>query len=136
MNHVKPLPEQTLAGVERVLAEREGLLSAYVFGSRATGDATAGSDLDIAVLYSAPLSLQELIRIEIRLEEAARIPVDLIDLRRASPFLALDVVRGVRFVCTDPVTADEYELYVLRRAGDLEHLERERRAMILGRAAP
>jgi hypothetical protein len=31
----------------------------------------------------------------------------------------------------DPYQADEYDLYVLRRAGDLAQLERERMSLIL-----
>ena len=42
-------------------------------------------------------------------------------------------MRGERLYARDAYWADEYELYVLRRAGDLAPLERERMAMILGR---
>jgi len=41
------------------------------------------------------------------------------------------VIRGERIFAEDSYLADEYELYVLRRAGDLAELERERMAMIL-----
>jgi hypothetical protein len=59
--------------------------------------------------------------------------VDLVDLATADPFLAANVIRGERLHAADGRAADEYELYVLRRAGDLAPLERERMALILGR---
>jgi hypothetical protein len=58
--------------------------------------------------------------------------VDLVILPEADPFLAADVVRGERLCAQDAYQADEYDLYVLRRAGDLAPLERERMALILG----
>jgi hypothetical protein len=59
--------------------------------------------------------------------------VDLVVLPEADPFLAANIIRGERLYCRDETEADEYELYVLRRAGDLAPLERERIALILGR---
>ena len=37
-----------------------------------------------------------------------------------------------RLYAEDEYLADEYELYIFRRAGDCAHLERERVALILG----
>jgi len=123
---------QILDRLRRVLNEREGLIAAYLFGSQATGEAFEESDADVAVLFERPLSLEEQIRLEDELERSVGRRVDLLDLRRANPFLALDIINGIRFIENDPVAADEYELYILRRAGDLAPLERERRAMLLG----
>jgi hypothetical protein len=52
--------------------------------------------------------------------------VDLITLGDADPFLSANVIRGERLFCNDHYAADEYELYILRRAGDLADFERER----------
>ena len=57
--------------------------------------------------------------------------VDLIVLPEADPFLAANVIRGERLFADDAYLADEYDLYVLRRAGDLAFLERERQELIL-----
>jgi hypothetical protein len=62
---------------------------------------------------------------------AAAPRVDLVWLPGAEPYLALDVVSGELLHCADPVRQAEYELYVLRRAGDLAPFERERRAFLL-----
>jgi hypothetical protein len=53
-------------------------------------------------------------------------------LPEADPFLAANVIRGERLFADDRYLADLYDLYVLRRAGDLVPLERERQALILG----
>jgi hypothetical protein len=46
-------------------------------------------------------------------------------------FLALDAIRGERIFGRDGRRLDEFDLYVLRRAGDLAYHERERRRMLL-----
>ncbi len=58
--------------------------------------------------------------------------VDLVFLTEADPFVAAEIIRGERLFARDEYEADEYDLYVLRRAGDLSPLERERMALILG----
>ena len=57
---------------------------------------------------------------------------DKVCLADADPFLAANVIRGERLYARDAYKADEYDLYVLCRAGDLAPLERERMALILG----
>lgn len=117
----------------------------YAFGSRAAearrwlhGEAPrlpAGpSDLDIGV-RPAPgtyFDMPAKARLAIALEDltgAAR--VDLVLLPEAGPFLALEIVRGERLYAASEYEADEYDLYVLWRAGDLAPLERERSDLIL-----
>jgi len=52
--------------------------------------------------------------------------VDLVLLPQADPFLAVNIIRGERVFCRDEYEADTYELYVMRRAGDLAPFERMR----------
>ena len=42
------------------------------------------------------------------------------------------MIRGERLYAQDDHAADEYDLYVLRRAGDLAPFERARMAFVLG----
>ncbi len=71
--------------------------------------------------------------IAMRLEDLFSIArVDLVMLPDADPFLAAEIVRGERIYCRDTYVVDEYELYILRRAGDLAPLERDRISLILG----
>jgi len=116
----------------------------YVFGSRAreVGEWVSGTrpspssksaDVDIGVKASRALKVDDKVRLSLALEDllgATR--VDLVLLSEADPFLAANIVRGERLYVRDTYQADEYDLYVLRRAGDLAPLERERMALILG----
>ncbi len=113
----------------------------YAFGSRGREAArfvlenqpmlTSDSDLDIGVLPARSLSAREKAELTLLLEDFFGVNrVDLIVLPEADPFLAANVVRGERLYERDVYRADEYELFVLRRAGDLIPLERERLALI------
>lgn len=131
----------------RDIASRYHLADIYAFGSR--GDDAAAcvegerpprlhpdSDIDIGVLVKAGAALPARRRaaLAIELEDLfAAGRVDLVFLNEADPFLALDIIRGHLLYCEDRDSQARYELYVLRRAGDLLPLKRERMEMILGR---
>ena len=120
--------------------------SMYIFGSRAHGiiDQLKGidkvsvptpSDVDIGVKIEMgfALDVREKALLGIELEDLLRVNrVDLIVISEADPFVAANIIRGERIYCDDEYTADEYDLYILRRAGDLAYLERERIALTLG----
>jgi uncharacterized protein len=94
-----------------------------------------GSDIDIGVYYKNRYkpSIKEKTKLTLELEEFFNInKVDLIDLSEAKTFLALDIIKGELLYCDDPDTQSEFELYILRKAGDLAFFERERRNMIMG----
>lgn len=57
--------------------------------------------------------------------------VDLVVIPEADPFLAAYIVRRERVYARDSYLADEYDLSILRRAGDLTPLEREWMQIIL-----
>lgn len=120
----------------------------YAFGSRSREifncfhgrgdlDETVTPDLDIGirVLNDSGLSVREKVNLTIDLEELLGVGrVDLVVLSEADPFLAANIIRGERIFCRNAYPADEYELYVLRRAGDFAPLERERLSMIFKEA--
>jgi len=58
--------------------------------------------------------------------------VDLIVIPEVDPFIAANVIRGERIYAKDDNLADEYDLYILRRAGDIAPIERERIELIFG----
>ena len=107
------------------------IIALYLFGSRARGEATERSDVDVGILFRQEVALRDLLLLEDALEKHLGLPVDLVDAGRASAFLALDVIRGERVYCSDPDRCDEFELYVMRRAGDLAPFERERRRLLM-----
>ncbi len=123
--------EAIRAGAEAIGRQDRRIVALYLFGSRASGEEHPGSDVDLGALFREPVPLAELLELEERLGKALSVPVDLVDAGRASAFLALDIVRGERLYCADEDKADEFDLYVLRRAGDLEPFERERRRVLL-----
>jgi hypothetical protein len=118
----------------------------YSFGSRAAevrdwveenrDHLPAGlSDADIGAkaLPGKKWSVKEKVQLAGALEELLGVGrVDLVCLSEADPFVAAEIIRGERLFASDGHEADEYELYVLRRAGDLAPLERERMALVLG----
>jgi predicted nucleotidyltransferase len=125
------LPKAVDATLREVLASRADVRAAYLFGSQATGDARPDSDIDIGVLYRSPQPLRTTVAVEAALAEATGKHVNVVDVARAGAFLALDIVRGERIFTRDATDTDRFELYVLRRAGDLLPFERQRQALML-----
>lgn len=112
------------------MAAHPDVRAAYLFGSQVNGDARPDSDLDVGVLFMTPQSLATTLALEEQIGRAADRAIDLVDAGQAAPFLALEIVRGERIVCREPTETDLFELYVLRRAGDLLPFERERQALL------
>ena len=78
--------------IDRVRTRLEGLLALYAFGSRIQGNATAGSDLDLAVLvagYADPVLLFDLAG---QLADIAGCEVDLVDFRAASTVMQYQII--------------------------------------------
>ncbi|MBV6395427.1 MAG: hypothetical protein HFACDABA_01003 [Anaerolineales bacterium] len=118
----------------------------YAFGSRSADilraieddmyqPAPSQSDLDIGALTHSPFSIENKVNLTLELEAIFNAPhVDLFILQEVDAFLAANIIRGERIYAEDSHLADEYDLFVLRRAGDLADLERQRMAMILQEA--
>ena len=100
----------------------------YRFGSTATGVENAESDIDIAVL--APRALDPLFRFELqeRLASVLHRSVDLVDLRAASPVMAMQVVAHGRLL--DDAMPDARGLFEDRVFGSLARLNEERRGIL------
>jgi len=124
-------PESVLPVLSNVLDDEPSVVAAYHFGSTQDGTAFETSDVDVGVLCVSRLTLDELIRLQDRLNDAVPQSVDLVDVRRVGAYVALDVIRGDRFFCRNEDEADEFDLFVLRRAGDLAYFERQRREALL-----
>lgn len=117
--------------------------SLYAFGSRAreafawvqdcTPLSTANdSDLDIGIHTTEPLPIKQKVELTLALEDFFGVErIDLVSLPEADPFLAANIIRGERLCAVDAYMADGYDLYILRRAGDLIPLERERQRLIM-----
>jgi predicted nucleotidyltransferase len=128
------------------ICQQFGVVALYTFGSQAKKIKdwmegrkddiplrTSDVDIGVRVISGANLSVTEKAKLALSLEDLFDSNrVDLVLLPQADPFLAAEIIRGERLFTRDEHEADEYELYVLRRAGDLAPLERERMALVLG----
>lgn len=119
----------------------------YAFGSRSQEIAlkvreggvpprseAAASDVDIGVLPEKGVTLEsdEKVRLMADLEDLLGVGrVDLVVLPEAPADLAFDIIQGTMLFDADPDRSAEYELYVMRRAGDLSPYLRERVRAIL-----
>lgn len=132
------------------LARKYGIADFYVFGSRAREiaarvhgsrepyQAPSESDADLAVRprHGVAFDADDRVSLTLALEDLFRVPrVDLVVLPEAGAFLALAAVSGELLYCENLTDQAEYELYVLRRAGDLLPFERIRRELILKHGA-
>jgi Polymerase beta, Nucleotidyltransferase len=119
----------------------------YAFGSRArevlawlddpAAQLPAGpSDVDLGAKppRGSTLPVLDKVRLAQAFEDLLGVSrVDLVLLPDADPFLAVNIIRGERLFADDETLADEYDLYILRRAGDLAPFERERMDSVLGK---
>ena len=129
------------------LCKQHGIEIIYCFGSNAGAikelveegrqqkrRLLKGSDVDIGIKPSKYFDLDSKVLLSDTLENLFSVQhVDLVVLPEADPFLAANVIGGERLYCSNDHEADEYELYILRRAGDLAPLERERMSLIENR---
>ena len=131
------------------IATRYEIADLYVFGSRASEilacldgqsilQSQPVSDVDFGVL---PSNLDEWnptrrVKLCIELEDLFQVDrIDLVLLPETDPYLALDIIRGELLYTRNPDQQARYELFVLRRAGDLIPFKKERNRMILQEGA-
>ncbi|HMW73115.1 MAG TPA: nucleotidyltransferase domain-containing protein [Cellvibrionaceae bacterium] len=90
-----------------------GLLAIYAFGSRIQGNATADSDLDLAVLVAGYANPEQLWNLASDLSDETGCPVDLVDLRAASTVMQYQIITtGERWWQLD-IQAGIYEAFIL-----------------------
>jgi len=129
--------EDLAAGAEALAQTYASVDAVYLFGSRARGEVRPGSDLDLAVLLSAPPPDRVVLEAEMArfLEDRFGLPVDVLVLRpELSPGLLFDVFRvervlfardaerAHRFACR--ARAEYRDLYP-RLQRQFEHLRRQ-----------
>lgn len=124
-------PRQRLDAICREL----GLRAVYLFGSRADDGLSVlegrivdgeGSDLDVGVVFrDQEVPVDRLGPLQVELEEVfAPLRVDLVPLQRVDALFRFEALDGHRVAAPDPIAADYYELYVMRRAAELLPIER------------
>ena len=121
----------TLAEIERVVAQaaaaEPSVLAAWVFGSRARGEARAGSDLDVALLpvpgVEMPAGIEE--RLGAVIAGRTGLDVDVSRVGEDRPLLSFEVVaEGRRVFARDEARADVAEERIRWTYRDTERLRR------------
>ena len=109
------------------LASYPGIAAVYVFGSVATGRATALSDLDVAILFqkgSIPDAMR-LLGLRERLSTLAGMDVDVVCLNTAPPVLAHQVLlNGNRIVVKDVSATNAFFVRTIAEYDDLKRIRR------------
>jgi predicted nucleotidyltransferase len=116
-----------------------GLVSAYLFGSHASGRAHRESDIDVGVLVRHDAHPTARARFEVRVRLASELPkavagvaVDVVVLNDAPPLLARHIVtRGRRILLEDPEHDHAFIRDVQLRAADVEPFLRRTRRLKL-----
>ena len=109
------------------------LIAVYRFGSTASAQEHAESDLDIAVLAGDPIDAVARFELQERLAAAVWRDVDLVDLRRASTVLRMQVVgRGVPLAVIEPTEHARFADHVFAAYA---RLNEERRGILSDIAA-
>jgi predicted nucleotidyltransferase len=127
-----------LEKLARALTDVPGVVSAYVFGSVATGREHRHSDIDVGVLLDRRVLPRAADRFDARLRLAgaltgvARRDVDVVILNDAPPQLVRRIMtEGRRLVVTDAAADRAHLRTMLSRAADLEPFLRRTRAIKL-----
>lgn len=126
-----------MIGIEPLLTLLESRLgpvqAVYLFGSSAHGDATAESDVDLAVLLPSPMSDQQRWELIQELGVLYGRDVDLLDLRAASTVMRHQVTHTARrLYASDPRAVEDFEDFAL---SDYVRLNEERAGILADIAA-
>lgn len=116
--------------LRRVLAQREDVLASYLFGSAANDALSAGSDVDIAVLMSARLTVADELQLRGILQSVVSPRrLDLVVLSDAPPTLAHRILKGgIVLTGEDAPQRIRHRVETLRNYMDLAHLRATLRA--------
>jgi predicted nucleotidyltransferase len=111
--------------IRQVLAQHDGIRLAILFGSLANGRATPQSDLDLAVLMDATLSVETKMALIGDLSQAIGRTVDLIDLCvTGEPILGQILKHGVRLFGSDSDYAELLKRHLFEEADFMPYRRR------------
>ncbi|HTV23780.1 MAG TPA: nucleotidyltransferase domain-containing protein [Polyangiaceae bacterium] len=123
-------PEDLLARTSRSFLSTPSVRAALLFGSRLTGRARSGSDVDIAVLLDAgaATALRKPVLWVLYAALGKELPserLDLLILNDAPPKLAWRVLKEGRVAFErDPIDLHRFRVRTYSRHADLQHVER------------
>jgi predicted nucleotidyltransferase len=99
------IEQEDQVAVAAIRSAVPALVAVYRFGSSVSGEQRPGSDVDLAVLTAT--SLDPLLRFDLqeRLASALHKSVDLVDLRVASPVMAIQIIGKGRVLLDNDASA-------------------------------
>jgi predicted nucleotidyltransferase len=115
------LAKARLGEVVEWLVARFAPAAIILFGSAARDRATSDSDLDLAILPAAPLDPVALADAGAELQATFGIPVDLVDLSKATPVLGAQVLKYGKVVSVTATT--QLGAFIARTLADYEDLK-------------
>lgn len=114
--------------------EIPGLAGVYLYGSHASGQARADSDVDLAVYAGPPLPRPLLRRLRGQIADVLKREVDLVDLSAVSTILQAQIIdEGKLIDAPDPDGTALFELRAIREYQDLKVRRAETEAAIAER---
>lgn len=99
------IEQEDVAAVAMIRSVVPDLIAMYRFGSSVSGERNLGSDVDMAVLATAPIDPLLRFDLQERLASALHQRVDLVDLRAASPVMAIQVIGKGRLLLDNDASA-------------------------------
>ena len=100
-----PIEQEDRVAVAAIRSAVPELVAVYRFGSSVTGERTPGIDVDLAVLATTPLDPLRRFDLQERLASALGQSVDLVDLRVASPVMAIQIIGNGRVLLDEDAAA-------------------------------
>lgn len=114
------------------LSECSDVVVAFLFGSFARGNATAFSDLDIAILFYKKTDSYRINDLREKLSELLNIPLDIVVLNNAAPVIKMQVLKkGILMVNKDPKAYNEFFVNTVKEYDDLKRTRKEIEEKIL-----
>ncbi len=103
-----------------------GVIAVYQFGSQVTGKTHKESDLDLAVLASAPIPPVQCFDLAQELARVATCAVDVVDLRQASTVMRMQVIStGTCLFSSNGIERERFETMVYSVYARLNEERRE-----------
>lgn len=90
--------KRVLRDYKSVLEKKYHVHTLGIFGSYIRNEQTVGSDLDILVDFSSPISLFDFIDMEAELSELLHIKVELVSRKALKPFIGKHILNEVQMI--------------------------------------
>ncbi|WP_085298085.1 type VII toxin-antitoxin system MntA family adenylyltransferase antitoxin [Cognaticolwellia mytili] len=100
----------------------------YLFGSHASGTASVGSDLDIAILLDCKLNTVDRWNYASELADNLNQSVDFVDLLSASTVMQNEIIHNGICIYDPQKTADKFSMHIMSM---YQHLNEERKDILL-----